>query len=111
MQIKTEKSPDLDDFSLKGAVRLTVEVLVVLVTADLPVKGLHGLFTVRKILLGDEGCLVGSDLGEVGFTLLHHRCYGGETETCCSFICRDRSCALVRVLLSDVQTLAVPFYP
>jgi len=64
---------DFSAFSVRLAVS---EVLVVLVTADFPVVGLEGLFTAREVFLGDEGCLVGCDLGEVAFTLLHHRCYG-----------------------------------
>jgi len=83
------------------------ETIVVLVTADFPVVDLERLLAAREVLLSDEGCLVGSDLGEVTFTLLHHRGYGAETQTCCCFIRRDRSGAIVRVLLADVQARAV----
>ena len=95
---------DFSAFSVRLAVS---EVLVVLVTADFPIIGLEGLLAAREVLLGDEGLLVGSDLGEVAFTLLNHRRYGRETQTCCCLIRRDRRGTFVTVCIEGVDALTV----
>ena len=59
---------------------------VVLVAADEPVVGLHGLLATGEVLLSDEGLLVASDLGEILAALVHHLRYGREAHTCEEFV-------------------------
>ena len=61
---------------------LAVVLGVVLLAADVPVVGGHGLFATRRVLLRDEGLLVCHHLAQVATTRLNQSRYRRETVTC-----------------------------
>ena len=54
---------------------------IVLLSADSPQVGTHGLGTACRVFLRKEGLLVGNDLRQIGATCGDHRCHSGETLT------------------------------
>ena len=82
-------------------------LLVVLCAADHPEVSTHGLLAVSKILLGNEGCLVGRDVRQVVSTLGNHRTNGCKTSTNLELLGGRLRGALVRFRSADVQTCAV----
>ena len=67
--------------------RLATRVrLIVLLTADEPEVGFHGLFAAGGVLLRLERLHVGSDVAQVLPTGLDRCCYRGEAVTCPEFV-------------------------
>ena len=81
--------------------------LIPLRAADAPVPLFHGLCAVRFVLLSDEGLLVGRDLRQVMTALLDHRSHADKAVADLVLTLRQRSRALVRIGLLDVDTLAL----
>ena len=82
-------------------------LLVVLLAADVPEVGLHGLLAVGEVLLGEEGGLVLGDLGQVFLTLDDHLSDRLEAETDSALVVRERSGTVVAVFACDIDTNAV----
>ena len=90
MQKKNRKSAPRDAFSWSSRndaremhrEGLAVGVLrIVLLTADAPEVGSHGLGTACGVFLREEGLLVGNDLGQIGAACVDHHGYSCETLT------------------------------
>ena len=59
---------------------------IILLTADVPIIGTHGLLAASEVFLGDEGLLVLGDLGEVLRAGADSSCYCGETNASEEFV-------------------------
>ena len=70
-----------------------------------PVPRFHRAFTTGSVLLGKEGLLVCSDLGEVFATGVHRTCYRRETDACHLLVLRRTGAALH--FLSQEQAVTV----
>ena len=79
--------------------------LIVLLAADLPEVGLHGLFAAGGVLLCLERSQVGSDVAQVLTTGLDHCCYRGEAVTCPEFVLARSGGALY--FSAKVKTVAI----
>ena len=84
----TKKSLSEERLSFAMRLGLVAVLLVVLLTADVPVPCLHGLDTAGRVLLCEEGCLVGCDL---------HQVFAARTYGCCDFREARASCELFRL--------------
>ena len=66
-------------FFLSYMQRRLVLRLIVLLTADLPEVGVHGLLAVGEVLLREEVDLVLGDFSQIFLTRSDHRTYGLES--------------------------------
>ena len=71
-------------------------LLVQLLSADAPVRLLHGLCAARLVLLREEGLLVGRDLREIVRALLDHRCHADKAVADLVLTLRQRRTAFHR---------------
>ena len=81
--------------------------MVILLAANVPEVGLHGLFATGGVLLCEERGLVLGDLHQVFLTLLHHRCHRAEAVADVDLLRGKRRGASDGTQAADVEVLTV----
>ena len=87
--------------------RLRSVLLIVLLAADVPVVRFHGLDTAGRVLLCEEGCLVGCDLHQVFAARTYHAAHFREARASCELFRLRHRRTLITICCEGVDALTV----